>query len=86
MTGAQIMSEIITIMTSGISSFAQALGSGISAIVKAVFLETTGTGADATTSISTFGVLVIVFAGIALVIGLTRLLVSWLGSMGGSRV
>lgn len=86
MSGTSIMQEIITIMTSGITQFAQAIGSGLSSLVKAVFLETTGTGAEATTSISTFGVLVIVFAGIALVIGLSRLVVSWIGSLGGSRV
>ena len=86
MTGSQIMQEIITIMTSGITTFAQSIGSGISTLVKSVFLETTGTGADAVTSISTFGVLVCVFAGIALVIGLSRLIVAWLGSLGGSRV
>lgn len=86
MTGSQIMQEIITIMTSGITTFAQSIGSGISTLVKSVFLETTGTGSDAVTSISTFGVLVCVFAGIALVIGLSRLIVAWLGSLGGSRV
>ena len=73
-------------MTSGITTFAQSIGSGISTLVKSVFLETTGTGSDAVTSISTFGVLVCVFAGIALVIGLSRLIVAWLGSLGGSRV
>lgn len=86
MTGSQIMQEIISIMTSGITTFAQSIGSGISSLVKAVFLETTGTGSDAVTTISTFGVLVCVFAGIALVIGLSRLIVGWLGSLGGSRV
>ena len=86
MTGAQIMQEIITIMTSGIVEFAQKLGQGISALVKSVFLETIGEGASATTQISTFGVLVLVFAGIALTIGLSRLLVSWISTLGGRNV
>ena len=41
-----------------------------------------GEGAQAVTSLSTFGVLVVVFAGISLAIGLSRWVVNFVASLG----
>lgn len=86
MSASAIMTEIISILVSAITSLASGIGSGISDLVDAVFFTTTGTGADATTTLSTFGIMICIFAGISLAVGLSRLIVHWLSTLGGSRV
>lgn len=82
MTGVQIMQAIIEILVGGISGVATGIGQGLSTLAQSVFLQTTGTGSEATTSLSTFGVLVVVFAGISLAIGLSRWVVNFVASLG----
>ena len=82
MTGVQIMQSIIEILVGGISGVATGIGQGLSTLAQSVFLQTTGTGESATTSLSTFGVLVVVFAGISLAIGLSRWVVNFVASLG----
>lgn len=78
MTGSQIVTEIVTILASGITQLGQAIGSGISGVVTSMFFQ--GTGESQTLSV--FAVMVIVFAGVGLAIGLTRLVFTWLQSLG----
>ena len=82
MSGVQIMQSIIEILVGGISGVATGIGQGLSTLAQSVFLQTTGEGAQATTSLSTFGVLVVVFAGISLAIGLSRWVVNFVASLG----
>lgn len=82
MTGVQIMQAIIEILVGGISGVATGIGQGLSTLAQSVFLQTTGEGSAATTSLSTFGVLVVVFAGISLAIGLSRWVVNFVASLG----
>lgn len=82
MTGVQIMQAIIEILVGGISGVATGIGQGLSTLAQSVFLQTTGTGDSAVTSLSTFGVLVVVFAGISLAIGLSRWVVNFVASLG----
>ena len=82
MTGTSMVSSIVEILVSGISGIATGIGQGLSTLAKAIFLETTGTGADAVTTLSTFGTLVIVFAGISLAIGLSRWVLQFISSLG----
>ena len=82
MTGVQIMQAIIEILVGGISGVATGIGQGLSTLATSVFLQTTGEGAQAATSLSTFGVLVVVFAGISLAIGLSRWVVNFVASLG----
>ena len=82
MTGVQIMQAIIEILVGGISGVATGIGQGLSTLAQSVFLQTTGTGESATTTLSTFGVLVVVFAGISLAIGLSRWVVNFIASLG----
>lgn len=82
MTGVQIMQAVIEILVGGISGVATGIGQGLSTLAQSVFLQTTGEGAQATTSLSTFGVLVVVFAGISLAIGLSRWVVNFVASLG----
>ena len=78
MTG--VLSEIITLLVSGVQQIASGIGTGLTALVQAIFLETDGTtGAQ---SLSVFGGMIVVFAGVALAIGLCRWVVNWLTSLG----
>ena len=82
MTGTQIMQSIIEILVGGITQVAQGIGSGLSTLAQSVFLHTTGTGESAKTELSNFGVLIVVFAGISLAIGLSRWVVNFVASLG----
>lgn len=84
MSASAIMTEIISILVSGITGIASGIGNGLKALVEDVFFTTTGTGADATTSLSVFAIMVCIFAGISLAIGLSRLVISWLTGFGSS--
>lgn len=82
MTGVQIMQAVIEILVGGITEVAKGIGGGLSTLAQSVFLTTTGEGSSATTTLSTFGVLIIVFAGISLAIGLSRWVVNFVASLG----
>ena len=82
MDGSAIVAEIISILTSGITGIATGIGSGLKGLVDNIFFTTSGES----TTMSTFGIMVCVFAGISLAIGLSRLIVRWLSSLGGSKV
>ena len=77
-----ILQEIIGILVGGITGIAEGIGTGLSTLVTSIFLQGTGD----TQTLSTFGTIVVVFAGISLAIGLCRLIVHWLSTLGGSRV
>lgn len=82
MEGTAIVTQIIAILVSGIKGLATGIGEGLSALVNAIFFTTQGDSQV----MSTFGILVCVFAGISLAIGLSRLVVRWLSTLGGSRM
>lgn len=77
-----ILGDIIEILFGGITQTASAIGTGLSELASSVFLTTTGTGSEAVTTLSTFGTLIVVFAGISLAIGLSKFVVGWLTSLG----
>ena len=79
---AGILSEIISLLTGGITGVATGIGQGLSTLAQSVFIQTTGEGASATTSLSTFGALIVIFAGIGLAIGLSRWVVNFCTSLG----
>ena len=71
-----ILSQIIEILIAGITGIASGVGSGLTTLAHSIFL-----GAEAGT-LSVFGGLVVVFAGISLAIGLCRWVVDWITSLG----
>ncbi len=77
-----VLTEILNLLTSGISTYAQAFGSGLADTVEAIFLTT---GEGGALSLSTTGGLIVIFAGLALAIGITRLVFNWVVSLGGSN-
>lgn len=74
-----VLTEIITLLTSGISGMASGIGSGLQALVSNIFLETGTGGAQ---QLSTFGGVIVIFGAVALSIGLSRFIVNWLTSWG----
>lgn len=78
MTGVEIVSSIVQTLTAGITGVATGIGTGLSTLATSIFL--TGTGESQT--ISVFGTLIVVFAGISLALGLCRLVYEWLTSLG----
>ena len=74
-----ILTEIISILVAGISGIATGIGEGLTSLVTGIFLEV---GAEGAMQLSTFGGLIVVFAGISLAIGLSRWVVNWLTSLG----
>lgn len=82
MSGVEIMQAIVEILVGGISGVATGIGEGLSTLAQSIFLQTTGSGAEATTNLSTFGVLIVVFAGISLAVGLCRWVVNFVSSLG----
>ena len=78
MSFTTIMTEIISILVSGITGVATGIGGGLTSLVQAIFLDTSGT----TTQLSVFGGLIVIFAGISLAIGLCRWCVNFLTSLG----
>lgn len=78
MEGTAIVSSIIEILVSGITGIATGIGSGLTELVKAIFFTTN----ESTTELSTFGIMIVVFAGISLAIGLSRWVLQFLTSLG----
>ena len=71
-----ILNQIIEILIAGITGIASGVGSGLTTLVQSIFL-----GSEPGT-LSVFGGLVVVFAGISLAIGLCRWVVGWITSLG----
>lgn len=76
------LTDIIEILVGSIVPFAKGIGDGLSQLVQSLFLQTTGTGSDTVTTLSVFGTVVIVFAGISLAIGLSRWVLNFITSLG----
>lgn len=71
-----ILQEIISILTGGITGIASGIGSGLNDLATNIFLTETGA------SLSLFGGLIVVFAGIALAVGLCRWFMNFVTSLG----
>lgn len=78
--GVTLLEQMVTVLVGGISGIATGIGSGLNELVSAIFLTTDTTSGE--TELSIYGTVILVFAGIGLSIGLSRLVVSWLTSLG----
>lgn len=81
----QILTAIIELLVGGITGIASGIGQGLSTLVTDIFVTGAGT-TESPYALSVFGTVVVVFAGIALAMGLCRLVVKWVSSLGGSRM
>lgn len=73
-----ILTEIIGLLTGGITGIATGIGQGLQSLATNIFISGEG---DAQT-LSVFGALVVVFAGVALAVGLSRWMVNFVTSLG----
>ena len=80
--GQAILTEIISLLTGGITGIATGIGTGLQSLVQNIFIDNSGTAP----TLSAFGVVTVVFAGVALAIGLCRGVVAMLESLGRKRV
>ena len=80
----EVLKEIITLLTSGITEMATGIGSGVASLVQEIFLVVGENGT--VTGLSVFGSVTVIFAGIGLAIGLSKLVMHWIGSLGGSNM
>lgn len=78
MSGTALLTAIIEILVGGISGVATGIGQGLSTLAVSIFL----TGEGNAQTLSTFGVLIVCFAGISLAIGLCRWVVNFVTSLG----
>ncbi len=70
-----ILTEIIQLLTGGLTEMATGIGGGLNSLARSIFLTTEGT-------LSLFGGIIVIFAGVALAIGLSRWVVNFLTSLG----
>lgn len=80
-----ILTQIIEILVGGITGVASGIGSGLSTLVQDIMVSGQGT-TESPYALTTFGIIVVVFAGIGLALGLCRLIVHWVTTLGASRV
>ncbi len=73
-----LMSEIISLLVGGITGVATGIGGGLSTLAQNIFLDVSGD----TKTLSVFGALIVIFAGISLAIGLSRWVVNFVTSLG----
>lgn len=73
-----VLTEIIGLLVGGIKGIASGIGSGLQELVKQIFLDTSGD----TTKLSVYGGVICVFAGVSLAVGLSRMIVTWVSSLG----
>ena len=73
-----VLTEIIGLLTGGITGIASGIGGGLQSLVTNIFLDTTGE----TTKLSVYGGVIVIFAGVALAVGLSKMIVTWLSSLG----
>lgn len=76
MTPAQILTQVISILTGGIVETATAMGTGISTAVTSLCF----TGSGESQTISAFFTFVLIFAGVSLALSLFRWVVNLVGS------
>ena len=74
-----ILTQIIQILVGGLSEMATGLGQGLNDFVSNLFVQTSAEGVQ---TLTVFGTVTIVFAGVGLAIGLSRWVVNFITSLG----
>lgn len=76
-----VLQEIVGILVGGLQSMASGIAQGLNTMATALFVTGEGTTASPYT-LTVFGGITAVFAGIALAVGLTALVTKWIMSLG----
>lgn len=75
---SEVFTTFLTILLGSVTQVATALGSGLSALVKSIFITTNGSS----TALSDFGQIIGLFGGISLALGLAYWVVNFIRSFG----
>lgn len=75
----EYMTAILELLFGGFTKTAEQMGLGLSQFVKGIFLDTTAG------TLTTFGMLAVIFAGIALALSLCKFILVWVTSFGKSK-
>lgn len=73
-----LLKEIVSLMVSGIADFGAGLASGIGGYIEGLFISSTG-------QLSATGGIIVIFAAVALCVGITKLVWFFITSFGSSR-
>lgn len=73
-----VLQEIVSLLTGGLTQMATGIGQGFQSFMSAIFLDTS----NSTTALSVTGGIIVIFAAIALAIGLGRLVANYLFGLG----
>lgn len=76
-----ILEEIVEILVGGITQVATGIGSGLQSLVQNIFLTGSGT-TESPYALSTFGIVIVVFGGVGLALGLSRWVLNFVTSLG----
>lgn len=76
-----VLQELLGLIVGGITTVAQAIGSGASEMVTSAFL-TVNSETGAVTGLSAFGGVLAIFAGVSLAIAFTTKIFLWISSLG----
>lgn len=80
-----VLTQIMSLLVGGIEQVAEGIGGGLKALVENIFINVTETSGGATTyELTTFGALVVIFAGVSLAIGLSTKIFNWVTSLGSN--
>lgn len=77
--GVSILESMISYLVGGLTGIATGIGEGLNALVQSIFLTA---GTDGQMELSTYGGIILAFAGVSLSVGLSRKVVSWLTTLG----
>lgn len=77
-----ILTEILTLMTGGLTQIGGAIGTGLTSMVKGIFIEEVTSGGNTTYKLSLFGAVIAIFAGVSLAFSLCRWALNFVTSFG----
>ena len=81
--GTALIQEILGMLGEGVSTLGTNIATGVGDTAKALFVVETTTSSGTTYNLSVFGTIIVVFAGVAIAIGLTKLVMHFVMSLGG---
>ena len=77
---SNVLQQFVDLLVGGIVDLAEGIATGVSTMAKALFLDVAQDGT--VTGLSIFGGIVAIFAGLALAVGITTRVYTWITSLG----
>lgn len=84
MNTSNVISQIFDALLGGLTEVVSAIPTAIKDTFQALFFTTTEVGGVATTNVSSFAIVMLIFGGVALAIGITKLVFHLVGRKVGA--